>query len=61
MFLLDDLDVIRDFIERGGSVLWLILFVLVVLWKIIIERLMYYKGQFNKERQDEDRKRTSMN
>lgn len=52
MFLLDALDVIRDFLDRGGSVLWLILFVLVVLWTLIIERFMYYKGQFPQERQD---------
>ena len=52
MFLLDIFDVIRDFLDRGGSVLWLILFVLIVLWTLIIERFMYYKNEFPKECQN---------
>lgn len=46
MLLFDIFDVIRDFLERGGNVLWLILFTLVLLWSLIIERFMYYKNEF---------------
>ncbi len=52
MFVLDIIDVIRDFMERGGNVLWLILFTLVLLWSLIIERFMYYKNEFPKEKQE---------
>ncbi len=37
---------IRDFLETGGAVLWLILAVAVLLWALIIERLMFYRRQF---------------
>ncbi|MEN8719129.1 MAG: MotA/TolQ/ExbB proton channel family protein [Oceanococcaceae bacterium] len=37
---------IRDFLETGGSVLWLILVVAVLLWALIIERLMFYRREF---------------
>ena len=46
MFFIDILDVIRDFMERGGNVLWMILFTLVLLWSLIIERFLYFKGEF---------------
>lgn len=39
---------IRDFLETGGSVLWLILAVAVLLWALIIERLMYYRREYPK-------------
>lgn len=51
MFVFEIFDVIRDFLERGGDVLWLILFTLVLLWSMIVERFMYYKNEFPKERQ----------
>ncbi len=51
MFVLDIVDVIRDFMERGGNVLWMILFTLVLLWSLIIERFMYYKNEFPKEKE----------
>ena len=51
MFILDIFDVIRDFMERGGNVLWMILFTLVLLWSLIIERFMYFKGEFPQDRQ----------
>lgn len=51
MFIFDTIDVIRDFLERGGDVLWLILFTLVLLWSLILERFMYYKKEFPLERQ----------
>jgi biopolymer transport protein ExbB len=51
MFFVDIFDVIRDFLERGGNVLWLILFTLVLLWSLIIERFMYFRGEFPNELQ----------
>ncbi len=50
MFVLDVIDVIRDFLERGGNVLWLIFFTLVLLWALIIERFMYFKNEFPEDR-----------
>jgi biopolymer transport protein ExbB len=52
MFVFDIVDVIRDFMERGGNVLWMILFTLVLLWSLIIERFMYYKNEFPKEKEE---------
>ena len=51
MFIADFYDVIRDFLERGGDVLWLIFITLMVLWSLIIERFLYYKKEFPAERQ----------
>ncbi len=50
MFVIDAIDVIRDFLERGGNVLWLIFFTLVLLWGLIIERFMYLKNEFPVDR-----------
>lgn len=50
MFVMDIIDVIRDFLERGGNVLWLIFFTLVLLWALIIERFMYFKTEFPADR-----------
>lgn len=36
------LDAIRGFIELGGSVLWAILVVLLMMWTLIVERYWYY-------------------
>ena len=61
MFIVDTFDVIRDFMERGGDVLWLILFTLFLLWSLMIERFMYFRKEFPIERQkaiDEWMKRT---
>lgn len=51
MFIADFYDVIRDFLERGGDVLWLIFLTLMVLWSLIIERFLYYKKEFPGEKQ----------
>ncbi len=51
MFIFDTIDVIRDFLERGGDVLWLIFFTLVLMWGLIIERFMYFKTEFPEDRQ----------
>ena len=37
---------IRDFLETGGAVLWLILAVAILLWALIIERLVYYRREY---------------
>ncbi|MDX1517032.1 MAG: MotA/TolQ/ExbB proton channel family protein [Woeseiaceae bacterium] len=34
---------IRSFLEAGGTVLWVILFVTILLWTLIIERLFYFR------------------
>lgn len=36
---------IRDFLEAGGGVLWVILFAAMLLWGLIIERLTYFRGE----------------
>lgn len=41
--LLEAAEQIRDFLERGGDVLTLILVLVFVLWLLIFERLMYYR------------------
>lgn len=35
---------IRDFFEAGGDVLWIVLFITIVMWTFIIERLWYYRA-----------------
>lgn len=50
MILFDAFDVIRDFMERGGNVLWMILFTLVLLWSLIVERFLYFKNEFPVDR-----------
>lgn len=52
MILFDVFDVIRDFMERGGNVLWLILLTLVLLWSLIVERFMYYKNEYPVDRKN---------
>ncbi|MCG8505195.1 MAG: MotA/TolQ/ExbB proton channel family protein [Sphingomonadales bacterium] len=49
--LLDAVEAIRIFMERGGWVLWVILIVTFVMWALIIERLWYFRTVFRKERQ----------
>ena len=43
-------DAIRSFMERGGDVLFLILFVTFVMWVLIIERLWYFTLEYRKQR-----------
>ncbi len=35
---------IRDFFEAGGDVLWVVLFVTILMWTFIIERLWYFRA-----------------
>ena len=37
------LDVISEFLSRGGQVLWAIFFATLFLWGFIIERILYFK------------------
>ena len=43
MFVTEALENIRDFLESGGQVLWLLLFVSMLLWTFIIERYWYLR------------------
>ena len=52
MFFFDIFDVIRDFMERGGNVLWLIFFTLVLLWGMIVERFIYFKNEFAEDKKN---------
>lgn len=51
MLDLDFIDVIRDFLERGGNVLWLIFLTLIAMWSLIFERLMYFKKEYQSDYQ----------
>ena len=46
MPLADPLDAVRDFLERGGDVLYLILGVTFFMWALILERQWYYRRLF---------------
>jgi biopolymer transport protein ExbB len=37
---------IRDFLETGGSVLWVILFAAILLWGLILERIAFFRWDF---------------
>lgn len=40
---------ILQFMEQGGDVLWIILFVTVLMWTLILERLFYFSGSLKGE------------
>ena len=42
-------DAIREFMERGGDVLFLILIVTFLMWMLIIERLWYFRAVYKKD------------
>jgi len=42
-FLIDAYEAIRDFLELGGPVLRIIAVVILVMWILILERLMYFR------------------
>ena len=50
MFAIEFFEVIRDFMDQGGGVLWLILLTLVLLWSLVIERYLFYRRDFPKYR-----------
>lgn len=37
-------EAIRDFMELGGDVLWLIAILLLIMWALIVERLLFLRG-----------------
>lgn len=39
---------IRDFLETGGSVLAVIALVILLMWILIIERIVYFRGEHNR-------------
>lgn len=44
------IDAISHFLQRGGTILWVILFVSIVLWCLIAERLLFFKYNYPKLR-----------
>ena len=49
MPLADPLEAVRDFMDRGGDVLYLILVVTFFMWALILERQWYYRRLFPAE------------
>ena len=43
--MLDFFDIIRDFLERGGTVLWVIFGTTLFLWTLIYERFVFYRSE----------------
>jgi len=43
-------DSLQQFLNTGGNVLWIILAVSICLWSLIIERLIYFKQAYPKQR-----------
>jgi biopolymer transport protein ExbB len=41
--------VVRDFVERGGTLMYVIAFTTAVMWMLIYERLWYYRGPHKRE------------
>ena len=41
--LFEQVFLVRDFLERGGEVLYLILMVTFLMWMLIVERIWYYR------------------
>ena len=48
--LIEALDAIRAFMERGGNVLYLILIVTFIMWVLIVERIWFYSLEYKKHR-----------
>jgi len=44
-------DPILQFLNTGGNVLWIILWVSIVLWSLIVERLLYFKQTYPQQRE----------
>ena len=43
MLLLEPIEVVREFIERGGGVLIVIGLVLLTMWTLMVERVWYFR------------------
>ena len=46
------IDAVQTFIERGGDVLYILMFVTFFMWVLIIERLWFFRFVFNQTKQD---------
>lgn len=49
MLDLEAISAVRDFVEKGGNVLFVIAFVTAVMWTLIYERVTYFRGDHRKE------------
>jgi biopolymer transport protein ExbB len=47
--LIDALELVRDFMERGGPVLVVIFITILILWAMVVERLIYFKTAHNRQ------------
>lgn len=48
-FLIDSYEAIRDFLELGGAILVLIAIVILVMWVLIVERVLYFRSAYRNE------------
>ncbi|MEO1935297.1 MAG: MotA/TolQ/ExbB proton channel family protein [Myxococcales bacterium] len=46
------IDAVLDFLERGGDVLYVILAVTAVMWALIVERILYFRGTSRRDVQN---------
>ncbi len=51
-FLTSFFEQVRDFIELGGNVLLVIAFVIFAMWMIVIERMVYFRGEHKRRIKD---------
>ena len=47
--LIDIFEQVRDFMEKGGPVLLVIFFAILVLWALVLERVIYFKTSHNRQ------------
>jgi len=52
MFILEAFEVIQDFMDQGGGVLWIILCTLVLLWSLIVERYLFFRRDLPSYKED---------
>ena len=44
--MFDFIDIIRDFLDKGGQVLWFIMLTTLLLWTFILERYLFFKRTY---------------
>lgn len=47
--LVDALEQVRDFMEKGGPVLMIIFITILVLWAMVLERMIYFRTSHNRQ------------
>ncbi len=47
--LMDAFELVRDFMEKGGPVLLVIFFTILILWAMVLERMIYFKTAHNRQ------------